>query len=55
LILSISLQIVNSVFGSRPSRLFVMIVVVMPVVVVMVVNYHNHLCLSRIRYRDAEK
>jgi hypothetical protein len=52
--LDISLQIVDSVFGYCPSRLFVVIVVVMPVVVVMVVYDHNHLRLSRIRYRDAE-
>jgi hypothetical protein len=53
--LNISLQVINSVFGSYPSRLFVVIMVVMSVVVMTVVDYHNHLCLSRIRYRDAEK
>jgi hypothetical protein len=37
--LNISLQVINSVFGSGPSRLFVVIVVVVPVMMMMTVAY----------------
>jgi hypothetical protein len=55
--LNIPLQIVDSVFGSGPSRLFVVIVVVvmMPVVVMMGLTYSHHdLRLRRKRCREAE-
>jgi hypothetical protein len=55
--LNISLQIVDSVFGSCPSSLLVIVVVVMmPVVVMMALTYsHHNLRLCRIRYCGTEK